>query len=186
MQYKDQLRDAMKERLARLSEKDREAESRSLYRRVLELLPDDVASVCAFVPMPDEVNVQMLLDELLAKDVPVFLPRFEMGKLAFRRTEDLTALEKGALGTMEPPVMAEELDPAQVSHVLVPGRAFDRNGGRLGRGNGGYDHWIGPQRNANPQTVFWGVCFDCQLVHEVPMEGHDERMDAVVTARGIV
>ena len=30
------------------------------------------------------------------------------------------------------------------------------------------------------------LCFDCQVVHEVPCEDHDVRMDAVVTPKIIL
>ncbi|MFA7682254.1 MAG: 5-formyltetrahydrofolate cyclo-ligase, partial [Candidatus Peribacteraceae bacterium] len=70
--------------------------------------------------------------------------------------------------------------------ALIPGRAFDRDGNRLGRGNGSYDHWIREQRTANPQTKIWGIAFECQIVPIVPTEEHDERVDALITARGLI
>jgi 5-formyltetrahydrofolate cyclo-ligase len=66
-------------------------------------------------------------------------------------------------------------------HVLVPGRAFTKAGGRLGRGGGTYDRWINAQRKKNPATRFIGVCFRCQIIKELPMEEHDEKVDEVVT-----
>ena len=185
-QQKSQLRDDIEERLSRLSAKDRTAESRSICRRLTELLPQKLVTICAYVPLKNEVDINSLLRHLLEKDYSLFLPRFEGGKLAFRRTQNLSELERGPLGNLESLITNEELDPKVLSHVLIPGRAFDRSGGRLGRGNGGYDHWIDGQRKENPETVFWGVCFECQLTHEIPMEAHDERVDAVVTARGFV
>lgn len=67
--------------------------------------------------------------------------------------------------------------------VLVPGRAFDRERQRLGRGNGGYDIWIAKQRQQNPATKYWGVAFEHQIVPSIPVESHDQPMDAVVTPR---
>ncbi len=81
---------------------------------------------------------------------------------------------------MEAPHLEESL-PAV---VLVPGRAFDAKGARLGRGNGGYDKWIAQERSRNAPYQYWGVAFECQVVDEVPVEAHDQKLDAVVTARG--
>lgn len=66
--------------------------------------------------------------------------------------------------------------------ILVPGVAFDRDGARLGRGGGFYDRFLsGIHERGGARPVFVGVCFEEQLVDEVPCEGHDMRMDAVVT-----
>jgi len=136
--------------------------------------------------LPDEPDLRPLLEEYLAKGKKIFLPRFENGGLVFREVKDLGTLSRGALNILEPPVTAPLLSPQELTHVLVPGRAFDRKGGRLGRGNGGYDHWIPKQRAPHSHTIFWGVCFECQLVSDVPVEAHDAVMDAVVTARGVI
>ena len=183
-QKKFELRAAIRTRIASLSEKERAAESRTLCRTLLTLLSEDVRVLAAYMSLPDELDLRPLLEEYLAKGKKVFLPRFENGGLVFREVKDLGVLSRGALNILEPPVTAPLLKPAELTHVLVPGRAFDRSGNRLGRGNGGYDLWIPKQREKNPHTVFYGVCFECQLVSEVPVEAHDARMDAVVTARG--
>ncbi len=56
----------------------------------------------------------------------------------------------------------------------------------MGRGNGGYDIWIQQQKNQNPDTQYWGVALDCQIVQEVPVEPHDQKMNAIVTSREII
>jgi 5-formyltetrahydrofolate cyclo-ligase len=65
--------------------------------------------------------------------------------------------------------------------ILVPGRAFDRAGTRLGRGGGAYDRIL-----AGLQAPKIGVAFACQLVENLPREPHDVPMDAVVTSREII
>lgn len=185
-QQKAQLRADIEKRLSALSEKDRAAESRSICRRLEELLPKKPVTICAYVPFPNEVDIRPLLQILLEKNYPLFLPRFAGGKLVFRQAQDLKDLKRGSLGNLEPPAANAELGPQELSHILIPGRAFDRSGGRLGRGNGGYDHWMADQKKENAEAKFWGVCFECQLVQEIPMEAHDERVDAVVTARGFI
>ena len=39
------------------------------------------------------------------------------------------------------------------STILIPGRAFDAKGNRLGRGNGGYDKWIAEQRERRLDAI---------------------------------
>lgn len=184
-QKKRQLREDIYHRLKNLSEKERAAESRSLCRRILELLPATSLSFAAFSSLRSEPALFPLLQELLKRGERLYLPRVENGKIVFRRVEDLRTLKPGSFNILEPRRDAELLDPSTLHTALIPGVAFDRTGNRLGRGNGGYDIWIAAQRKANPQTKFYGICFEAQLVQQVPVEPHDQKVDTIVTARGL-
>ena len=81
---------------------------------------------------------------------------------------------RGVLGAHEP--VEGELAPS-AELILVPGLAFDRRGGRLGRGGGFYDRLLARRESA----FVLGVCFACQIVEEVPGEEHDVKVDAVLT-----
>ena len=177
------LRDGIVERIKRMTDSQRAAESRSLCRRLLPAIPKG-SVVAGFMPFVTEPDLRMLLKELLARGDRIVLPRFEKG-LIFREATDLKELTPGELNTLEPPADAPILDPETLSVALVPARGYTLKGQRLGRGNGGYDRWIRLQRKLNPRTKFIGVCFDCQVVPDVPMEEHDEMVDAIATARGI-
>jgi len=178
------LRTAVEERLALLTQAARAAESRSICRRILEDLPQPLDTLCLYIPLKTEVDIARLFEECVSRRIPIYLPRFTANRLEFRRMEDSSSLIKGELGIPEPPVSADLLPEDGSMLFLVPGRAFDRTGGRLGRGNGGYDRFIRSYRSVNPQALFWGVAYECQILPEIPQEGHDEWMDAVMTARG--
>jgi 5-formyltetrahydrofolate cyclo-ligase len=61
--------------------------------------------------------------------------------------------------------------------IIVPGVAFDRKGGRLGRGAGYYDRLLRKARSV-PKI---GLCFREQLVRKVPMKKHDMSVDKIIT-----
>ena len=65
--------------------------------------------------------------------------------------------------------------------MIIPGVAFDREGGRLGFGKGCYDAFLG-----SIDTFKVGLCYGVQLVDEVPTEEHDIKMDMIVTECGII
>lgn len=178
------LRTRIVERMEHLSPKERAAESRSICRRILEHLSADIRTVCAYVPLPSEADIRPLLRTFLRRKIALFLPRFAGNRLTFHEVTDLDHLVLGALNIREPSPDSPALDPRNLDLVLIPGRAFDREGHRLGRGNGGYDVWIRAQRAANPTTRFWGVSLECQIARDVPSEAHDETVDSVITARG--
>lgn len=154
---KDQLRQSVKERLARMSQKDKDAESRSLCKRIIKKLPLPPLTVVAFMPMPNEVDIKPVIEHLLTNGYRVGLPRMEHQKLVFRSVAALTDLVPGELFNVpEPKVSAPLLQQNEIDLALVPARAYARNGDRMGRGNGGFDIWIRSQRMANRKTEFWG------------------------------
>ena len=61
--------------------------------------------------------------------------------------------------------------------IVVPGMAFDANGHRLGRGRGYYDRFLA--QHLDVHTI--GLCFDFQLLPEVPSEPHDRIIDEIIT-----
>ncbi|MDD5623865.1 MAG: 5-formyltetrahydrofolate cyclo-ligase [Candidatus Peribacteraceae bacterium] len=182
-EQKENMRAAMQERLHALSTKNLEAESRSIVRRIDELLAKN-QSVCAFFPLRTEPDIRPFIEELLAQGRHVYLPCFDGTTILFRRIQALSELVRSPFGFPEPPPTAPVLDPQEAVIVLVPGRAFDPAGGRLGRGNGGYDRWIADRRKAGAGARYYGIALACQLVQEVPMGPEDQRLDGIITARG--
>ena len=183
---KDSLRRDITERLRGISPNERHAESRSICRRVLENVPPAPITVTAYFPLTDEVDIRPLLAEFLKRGDAVYLPCGDGKRFIFRKFESLADLRPDGLKIPAPPDTAPLLDPASLDIALVPGRAFDVKGNRLGRGNGGFDFWIEGQRKVNPKTQYWGVALECQIISEIPMEPHDQGVDALVTARGIL
>ncbi len=178
-----QLRKAIKERLDRLPENKRQAESRTLCRELLPHIPKG-SVVCAYFPLKTEASVRPLLQKLLARGDKVFLPCYANKRMICRQMFDEESLIRGELTIPEPSKDAPLLDLKDLDIALIPGRAFDAEGGRLGRRSGGYDRWIAKFRKANPHGKLVGIALECQLVQQVPLEPHDQPMDAIVTARG--
>jgi 5-formyltetrahydrofolate cyclo-ligase len=65
----------------------------------------------------------------------------------------------------------------EIEYAIIPGVAFDIKNNRLGRGKGFYDRIL---NSINAIKV--GVCFDFQLIDNVPIEPTDIPMDKVVTS----
>ncbi len=142
-------------------------------------------SIAAFAALPGEPN-------LLApwpQGKKIALPRIKIprstgvppvnSEMSFHFVTDPSALVVGTYGILEPPPEAEPAGCA-FDIILVPGLAFDRQGGRLGRGSGFYDRFL-----ATVRGVRIGVCFDEQIVDEVPSEPHDSRVDFLLSPEGV-
>lgn len=138
-----------------------------------------VLAYCAIAPEPD---LEPLLEVVLHQGKTLLLPRCEPdGTMTARLVRNLEDLQKGAFGIREPGPEAPVFPPEQIQLILTPGMAFDRRGGRLGRGKGYYDRFL-PQTNG----ITVGVCFGARLLEHVPMEPHDCRMNMVVTDREMI
>jgi len=108
-------------------------------------------------------------------------------KLGLWWLEDFAELVPGMWGILEPPKqrwgeLGKEVAPEQLDCVMVPGVAFDRNGGRLGNGAGYYDRLL---KGVRADAVLIGVCFESQLVEQVSMDAHDVAMDIVMTEKNL-
>lgn len=64
--------------------------------------------------------------------------------------------------------------------VIVPALAFDSSKNRIGFGGGYYDTFLNKVREKNKNTLFIGVCYDFQMIEEVPIEEHDITLDLVI------
>ena len=131
--------------------------------------------------------------EFYRLDAPRFLASdFETNSADFldrdafapERVFQLSGLTSGAFGIWEPfPAPARLVAPDAFDLVLVPGLAFDLDGGRLGRGAGFYDRFLA----ALPQkTRLIGVALDEQIVEKTPRDAFDLPVDALATPSRLV
>lgn len=154
--------------------------------------------IFAYMALADEVDLGEVIKAALHDGKKVALPKitdFEQGLMQFFYLEAEQALnnqtESGTLGISEPdpqvlqPVDANTLKDSSVL-ILVPGRAFTKEGDRLGRGKGFYDRFLSNRllrcaRNdeALLNVTVAGVCFDFQIKKSLPVDDRDIRMDLV-------
>ena len=139
--------------------------------------------VAAYVALDDEVPTRAILDAVLASGRVLLLPRLAAKRLEFAAVADLASLCRGGFGVLEPQASSPALELSPGDLVFVPGVAFDRRGGRLGRGRGHYDRAF---PSATPAPVLLGVAFSFQLIDAVPLGPFDRRVDGIVSESGIV
>ena len=102
------------------------------------------------------------------------------GLLEFRVWTAGDALVPDAVGVPSPLPEARVVQPAL---VIAPLLAFDRQGGRLGQGGGHYDRTLENLRAQGPVFVL-GLAYAGQEAPAIPMEPHDQRLDAILTEDG--
>ena len=145
--------------------------------------PSPLKTILAYWPLPDEVDIRPLIDQLVAEGKTVVLPKVTGDEtMELRRYTSRADLQEGAFHIMEP-IGEPFTDYDKIDVALIPGMAFDAAGHRLGRGRGYYDRFLSTSllslaTRHLPLKI--GVCFPFQRVSKVPSEPHDVCMDVLV------
>ncbi|WP_293395024.1 5-formyltetrahydrofolate cyclo-ligase [Phenylobacterium sp. RIFCSPHIGHO2_01_FULL_69_31] len=171
------------------------AQLRSLRRRLADETPDAAERAAAlwpghgragvrlfalYHPAGSELDPTPLRTRLPADGVALPAAQARDGALVFRRYRPGQTLVPDALGIPAPSAEAEAVLP---DVVFAPLLAFDRRGGRLGQGGGHYDRTLEALRRVKPVFVI-GLAYSGQELPEIPMEPHDQRLDAILTETG--
>jgi 5-formyltetrahydrofolate cyclo-ligase len=129
--------------------------------------------ILTYLAFRNEPDLGLLFD--LLPHVRWTVPRIEGQRLVLH-PYDPARLVRHRFGMLEPAADLPVVDPITLDLVLVPGVAFDRQGGRLGFGGGYYDRLL-----PTTPALRVGVTYDRCLADVLPCGEHDQRMDWVVT-----
>ena len=173
-------------RKARIAQKNKDEVSRLIVEKFLALPQYQAAkTVMFYVDAGSEVRTRHLLPEVLKHGKAIVVPYciVETNQLELFHLEDMSELVEGAYKILEPREdlrckPGKILQPTALDLVMVPGTAFDPQGGRMGQGKGYYDRLL---TNARPDAPLVALAFQCQIFPEIPVDQHDVYMDMVIT-----
>jgi 5-formyltetrahydrofolate cyclo-ligase len=148
---------------------------------------EEAKTVMFYVDVRDEVRTRQALPAALSSGKRIVVPYCLDGELELFWLESMDELELGMYRILEPrnelrTVAAKHLQPADLDCVMVPGVAFDRNGGRTGHGKGYYDKLL---QHARLDAPLIALAFECQMFERIPAESHDIYMDKIVTENAV-
>ena len=179
---KPQIRVAVRTKRDALSDKERAAGARRIVERLLHH-PDvhRAKTVLLYASYGSEVHTDDLAKELIKRGKAVAFPKITSvaGLMTLWRVKNLDALIPHKHGIRAPDVTrSQPIEPITVDCVIYPGLAFTKGLSRLGQGGGYYDR-LSTKIADNCARI--GVCFETQLVDELPHETHDAKVHWVVT-----
>lgn len=185
--WKKELRKQILQSRNDIPEAKREEKSKRIVDRILRSpWYQEARFVFSFVPFGDEVNIRPLLEHAVQAGKKLAIPKTMTNprKLILFQFEGWDRLIPGVYGILEPdPSQSSMVEPTEIDLILMPGVAFDRQGGRLGYGGGFYDRFLG----SLPQSpLLIAPCFTEQIVERVPTEEHDIQVDKLITDLEIV
>lgn len=145
----------------------------------------DAESILAYAALTHEFSLDQLIPQALETGKKVFLPKSFSHNYSMEFYQLKNHLPysqqvvRGNYGIREPIPGLSKYEDSAKTLVLVPGLAFTRTGQRLGRGKGFYDRFLA---QLNPEhCIFAGVCYQCQILEEIPTEETDIQLDFLLT-----
>tara|TARA_B100002052_G_scaffold297359_1_gene327897 strand:- start:1964 stop:2536 length:573 start_codon:yes stop_codon:yes gene_type:complete len=179
---KARLRSTVAGTVQQMTEAARQEASSSICQQLEEVTRDVSGTVLGFLPMAGEIDLEPFLEKRLGLGIAVPLVDW-----ASRRMRPVT-LEGLGQDDLVPdrhglrrPAQSIPVALEDISVVVVPGLAFNRRGHRLGRGGGYYDRFL-PELSPMTRTI--GICFDEQVVDDIPLDDWDRPVDEVLTSTG--
>lgn len=174
---KKELRRQMLARRNALSKAMVLAYSENICQKVLGMpVYRQAQDICLYMPIQNEVDVSMLIAPARAQGKTVWLPRIIDGKMDFYLYAEDTLLTLGAYHIREP-LSEQRLIPHEFVLVIMPGAVFSRDNDRIGYGGGYYDRYL----SCYPMCKTVAVCYDFQILPEIPADVHDIRPQFIVS-----
>lgn len=174
---KQELRKLIKARINLMQMEEREAASMQICKRIIDSTEwKEAKTVWLYAALPDEVNLNMLIQDAKQCGKRILLPVVDGDDLQLRFYDPQHMATQGKYNIDEPTAHCPSLSNLyEIDLAIIPGRAFTRDGLRMGRGKGYYDRTLAAIRCPK-----WGVAFACQIVEELPTDPWDIRLDSIV------
>ncbi len=134
--------------------------------------------IFVYISYSSEVDTLEFISYMLEMGKEIFVPvcNISTTTMHISRIKSLNELHKNAYGILEPDIIDNCNDEVEV--VVFPGVAFDISGSRIGYGKGYYDKYISKLKYS-PYKI--GICYDFQLLNEIPSEIHDIKLNKIIT-----
>jgi len=137
-----------------------------------------------FISTPEEPDTRPIIEHCWTSGKKVAVPSVlpNTFDLIHSEIKSFDSLISGMYKILEPsPESRIKMTPDMFDLIIIPGVAFDRKGGRLGKGKGYYDRFL------KVTSAFrLALAFDCQVIRNVPTDLHDIPMNAILSESGIV
>lgn len=144
----------------------------------------DAELVLLYINIRDEASTEAILEKALEDGKTVAAPKVSGDAMEFFRIRSAKELQIGAFHIPEPKDDALLINPDEYEKekvlFLIPGAAFDAEGGRIGYGGGFYDRYF----QKHPGLVKTALAFSTQMVPLVPRMEYDSRVDEIFTEDG--
>lgn len=135
-------------------------------------------NIAMYYPFKKEVDLLPLFYKYKTQKNFLF-PKIENNNMNFHEVSSINDFVKGNFGIMEPKNSPFE---EKIDLFLIPGIAFSPTLYRIGYGGGFYDKFI---QKIYYNTILCGISFDIQILKNLPIEKHDQKLNVVITNKEV-
>ena len=150
---------------------------------------EESENILIYVSYNQEVKTDKIINKSIENGKKVYVPKVfhkfmddkDVKYMEFVRITSLDELVPGFKGIPEP--VSDEYTELNSGLIVMPGIAFDNSRNRIGYGGGFYDRYLMKHMSDFFKVA---VCFDYQVVEDIPSEEFDIRPDIIITDRRII
>lgn len=146
-------------------------------------------NIFIYISYDSEINTKDIITRAIKEGKKIYVPRTEFSTKLMNAViiENFDNLVESRYGILEPKKDEPFIDPNDLDLIVVPGVAFDKNGGRVGYGAGYYDRYFKRINNENKSKIVkLALAYDFQLMDKVPTDEEDVLIDAVMTEKQFI
>lgn len=176
---KSEIRETILKERSKLTAIEKKALDKLIFKNIIESsIFKEAKVIFIFVSFKDEVNTHNIINYALELGKRICVPRVVNLKSGMEvlYINSLKELTKNKMGILEPKDSVDFVKKEDIDLAIVPGLAFDLQGGRLGYGGGFYDRYF---ENSNFKKLAIG--YEFQIIDSVPKEKHDKLIDGIFT-----
>jgi 5-formyltetrahydrofolate cyclo-ligase len=158
--------------------------------RILKKLIDnksykDSLVLFTFVSFGSEVDTHKIISCALNDGKIVYAPKIKSKDKGIEifRINTLSDLKPGYFNILEPLENCPVGNIKDIDLILMPGIAFDRNGGRIGYGARFYDRFL---TNINSDVTKLALAYQFQVLDEVPITEFDVKIDGIISNKELI
>lgn len=149
----------------------------------------EAKNIFIYISYDSEINTKRMINRAINEGKNIYVPRTEFDTKLMNavKINDFSNLVESRYGILEPKKEEPFIDPNELDLIVVPGVAFDKNGGRIGYGAGYYDRYFKRINEKNKARITkLALIYDFQLIDEVPTDEEDVLIDAVLTEKQFI
>lgn len=149
----------------------------------------EAKNIFIYISYDSEINTKRIINRAINERKNIYVPRTEFDTKLMNavKINDFSNLVESRYGILEPKKEEPFIDPNELDLIVVPGVAFDKNGGRIGYGAGYYDRYFKRINEKNKARITkLALIYDFQLIDEVPTDEEDVLIDAVLTEKQFI
>lgn len=140
----------------------------------------EAETIMLYISFAKEPETLPIIEKILSEGKKVVVPVSNLSTNTIIPTyiNGVDELIPGAYGILEPTII-RAVNPMDIDLVVIPGIAFDMHRNRLGFGMGYYDKFL-----ATTEAARIALCYDFQVVDDLPTNELDIPMDLILTEKG--